>query len=268
LSLCRVVYKKGMRGALLGVAAAGLWLTPAVTAQVLLGNGQAPGISVQWNTPPPPPAPPPPPTTNHGSGGHNQGSSPGPTDQFLADQHTYAPRYDRASQRRGSTRFRRGYVAGYGYGGFLPYDYAAPTTGPGWIRPSVADSQGRLALQVTPASAQVLVDGFYVGVVEDFADRGLWLDPGPRRIEVRADGYDTATFDLRIVEGQTVSYQRDLARLSPRGELRQVNAVPKKFYVIRGCYAGDTPPSAARLPAGCRASDVREVPPTLNVIRK
>lgn len=37
--------------------------------------------------------------------------------------------------------------------------------------------------------------------------------------------------------------------------------VPKTFYVIAGCYAGDTPPRPAWLPPGCDPSSVRVIPP-------
>jgi len=195
--------------------------------------------------------------------GLSSGSSSGVSNQFLADEHTYAPRYDRASQFGGRPRVRGGYVSGFGYAGLAPFGYDTPLA-PLVVEPrasTASSAQGRLALRVTPGSAQVLVDGFYVGEVDDFSDHGLWLEPGPRRIELRADGYDAETFDVRIVDGQTVSYQRSLSRLSPRGSERRVEAAPKQFYVIRGCYAGDTPPSAARLPAGCRAADIRVIPP-------
>lgn len=263
---------------LLAMAGAVLWLTAGASAQTVRGNGQAPGISSQRNTPPKPPTPPPPPPAP--GSGHASGSTSGAVDQFLATPRTYAPRYDRRSQWRGGPRFPRGYGNGNGYGyiGLPPfgYGYGYPYYGDpdpvssrqGWGRPATQDTQGRLALTVTPLSAQVLVDGFYVGLVEDFADRGLWLDPGARRIELRADGYDTATFDVHVEEGETVSYQRNLARLTRGDTSRLAAAVPKKFYVIRGCYAGDTRPTADRLPAGCRAADVREIPASLSVVKK
>lgn len=37
--------------------------------------------------------------------------------------------------------------------------------------------------------------------------------------------------------------------------------LPKTFYVVDGCYAGDTPPRAAQLSPACRAERVRVVPP-------
>ena len=41
-----------------------------------------------------------------------------------------------------------------------------------------------------------------------------------------------------------------------------VPGVPKTFYVIPGCYAGDRRPDPGRLPRGCSAARLRVVPPT------
>jgi hypothetical protein len=125
-------------------------------------------------------------------------------------------------------------------------------------------SEGRLNLYVSPASAQVFVDGFYAGTVGDFQDRGMWLETGPRRIELRADGYDSATFDVRILEDQTVNYRRDLATVTTRPEPPRVAAMPKTFYVIPGCYAGDTKPRTDRLPKGCSSRNMKTVPPVVS----
>jgi hypothetical protein len=121
-----------------------------------------------------------------------------------------------------------------------------------------------LSLFVTPLSSQVLVDGYYVGTVADFQDRGLWMEPGPRRIELRADGYETVTFDVRINEDQTVEYRRELARVTNRSEPPRPPAPPKTFYVIPGCYAGDSRPDTARLPSGCSSKNMKTIPPVIS----
>jgi hypothetical protein len=178
----------------------------------------------------------------------------GSRDVFRAAPWTYAPRYGRLSALRGS-----GYYGGYVDGGYAPYSYA--DTVPNDQAPL---RQGRLSLYVSPLSSQVFVDGFYVGTAGDFQDRGLWLESGPRRIELRADGYETATFDVRILEDQTVNYRRDLGREVARAEAPRVAAMPKTFYVVPGCYAGDRPPAAGRLPSGCTARNVRTIPPVVS----
>jgi hypothetical protein len=180
----------------------------------------------------------------------------GPNDTFRATPRTYAPRYGRLSALRGGG-YDNGYSGGYvdaGYGS-LPYI------------PDVAPSEGRLNLYVSPASAQVLVDGFYVGTVADYQDRSLWLESGPRRIELRADGYQPAAFDLQVIEDRIVDYRRDLVRdgrSAAAVEAPRPPAIPKTFYVIPGCYAGDTPPAADRLPSGCSSKNLKTVPPAVS----
>jgi hypothetical protein len=182
-------------------------------------------------------------------------------DQFQAGPLTYAPRYRTGGWRNDSRHGIPGYGYGFGYSsygpGYVPYvgvetPYAQP------------EPVGRLYLRVIPGTAQVFVDGLYVGVADDFSGSGLSLDAGPRRVELRADGYDTVTFDVRIVPGETVSYRRELARMEARPEAPRVAAIPKTFYVIPRCYAGDTPPQAEDLPRGCRVANVRTIPPIVS----
>jgi hypothetical protein len=180
------------------------------------------------------------------------------SDVFRSTRFSYAPRYGRLSALGGGY-----YGGGYYDSGYPPYAFVE--NGP---NDRIPLRQGRLNLHVSPMSSQVFVDGFYIGTVADFQDRGLWLEPGPRRVELRADGYDDVTFDVRILEDQSVEYRRDLARAAARPEPPRVAAIPKTFYVIPGCYAGDTPPEANRLPNGCSTRNVRTIPPVLSRLTK
>jgi hypothetical protein len=74
---------------------------------------------------------------------------------------------------------------------------------------------GGLRLQVSPRDAQVFVDGYYAGTVDDFdgARQRLKVTIGPHRIELRAPGHETVTFDVTIIEGQTTTYKTSLTRL-------------------------------------------------------
>ncbi len=177
-----------------------------------------------------------------------------PDDVFRATRRTYAPRYGRLSALRGSYY---GYGGGYVDPNYYPYGGSVPDD-------AVPLRDGRLSLFVTPLSAQVQVDGYYVGTVADFQDRGLWLEPGPRRVEIRADGYETVTFDVRITEDETVNYRRELTRQAARSEPPRPPAPPKTFYVIPGCYAGDSRPSADRLPSGCSSKNLKTIPPVMS----
>ena len=267
------------------------------------GNTQVPGFSSRPNpTPPPPSAPGPPPHPSQlPSGGVHpsqlpsapRGSSKAParpfpqappshplptpfagtvpdpfigpamrSDVFRSTPLTYGPRYGRRSALGGS--YGGGYYGGGYYdAGYPPYANVETTP-----NDRVPIREGRLNLHVTPATSQVFIDGFYVGTVGDFQDRGLWLEPGPRRIELRSEGYDDVTFDVRILEDQSVEYRRDLARTAARPEPPRVAAIPKTFYVIPGCYAGDSPPEASRLPNGCSPRNVRTIPPVVSRLTK
>lgn len=240
---------------------AGGWLLPALALGQALpvdtparAVGRVPPTTVTPGPEPPPvPTPLPAPRPQRPDTG-------GLTDQFRAGPYTYAPRFDRGSAR--DRDYRRNWSPAFG--GFWSTYTDVPGTFP-VLRPGGTEpADGRLVLDVAPLSAQVFVDGYYVGAVNDVQARGLWLEAGPRRIELRADGYDTVTFDVRIVEGGSVTYARSLSPAAAVASAARPPAAPAKpFYVIRGCYAGTTPPDAVRLPAGCRAADARVVPPVV-----
>jgi hypothetical protein len=67
-------------------------------------------------------------------------------------------------------------------------------------------------LEVSPKEAQVYVDRFYAGVVDDFDGifQRLTLRPGPHLIEVRKDGYRTLAIEVNLYPGQSVTYRRTM----------------------------------------------------------
>ena len=69
-------------------------------------------------------------------------------------------------------------------------------------------------LQDEPISArlQVFVDGYYVGVVDEFDGvfQRLRLEAGGHRVEIRLDGYSALTFDVLIPPGETVTFRGEL----------------------------------------------------------
>ena len=128
---------------------------------------------------------------------------------------------------------RRSYPYGYGaFGlGYFYYDpyawypdsYSAYSYGaggygyPGYY-PGRAYSDfdtGYLRLRVSPRHAQVFVDGYFAGEVDDYDGiaQALKLESGSYHIEIVAPGYETLAFDIRITPGQKINY---------RGELRRV----------------------------------------------
>jgi len=119
-----------------------------------------------------------------------------------------------------------GYVSPFSY---PTYDYTYPVTStpqapatstPETVQPGSAGAQpdqtnmGGMSFDITPATAQVLVDGTLLGTVGDFTPttQPLGLPAGRHHVEVRADGYHTMRFDVDIVAGQVIPYQGTLER--------------------------------------------------------
>lgn len=96
-----------------------------------------------------------------------------------------------------------GYGRGYGYGGGYGYGvYSGPAY----------QVYGGLRLKVKPREAEVFVDGYYAGTVDDFdgAFQQLNLDVGPHRIEVRLAGYEPVSFEIRTQPGEKITYKGEL----------------------------------------------------------
>jgi hypothetical protein len=163
------------------------------------------------------------------------------------------------------------FFPGYGFGG--PDPYAPGPYGPGYYAQATAASpqagpmrafaKGGLRLETEPGTAQIYVDGYYTGVVEDYGLRGriLELAAGSHHIELRAPGYAVLAFDVNIIPNQTSRFRGDLQLLaspSPTPSAVTASAAPRKYYIIPNCYAGDRPPTGA-LPAGCDRTKIREV---------
>jgi len=148
----------------------------------------------------------------------------------------------------------------------LGLGYAIPTfggyaIGPPSPEPPYTPTPGVLRLAVTPTSAQVFVDGTYVGTVDDvIAQGGLALPPGMHHVEIRASGYQPLTFDVQIEPGGSVSYRGTLDPVRPPVVMRPPSAAAaSRLYVIPNCYLGNIPPRADRLPSGCDIKRVRVV---------
>jgi hypothetical protein len=75
-------------------------------------------------------------------------------------------------------------------------------------------STGGLSFEITPGTAEVFLDGSYVGTVGQFTPttQPLGVTPGRHRIEIRAQGYRTLDFDVDIVAGQVIPYRGVMER--------------------------------------------------------
>ena len=116
-----------------------------------------------------------------------------------------------------------------GYGGYYPWAYGGLGFGgyygyddPGWYDPYPPvysgggyTDDGALRIKVKPREASVYVDGYFAGRVDDFDGifQRLKIDAGPHRVEVRLDGYETLTFDVRLEPDRTVTYTGELKKL-------------------------------------------------------
>jgi hypothetical protein len=118
------------------------------------------------------------------------------------------------------------YYDPFWYGGYSGYGYGYPSgyygggyygSGGGYYGAYGGGSSsssniyglGKLRLKVKPRDAEVYVDGYYVGLVDDFDGtfQRLTLDAGPHRIEIRKPGFNTVTFDVQIPDDETVTWK-------------------------------------------------------------
>jgi hypothetical protein len=112
---------------------------------------------------------------------------------------------------------RRGrYYSPYYYG--IGYGYGYHYYGGGYYGGSYSYT-GSVRLKVKPRAAEVLVDGYYVGTVDDFDGtfQSLKLETGPASIEIRADGYESLQLQVRILPDETITYEGDLTAAPATG---------------------------------------------------
>lgn len=80
---------------------------------------------------------------------------------------------------------------------------------------SYGNDDGSLRLKIKPKDAEVYVDGYYVGVVDEFDGlfQRLHIEAGAHRIEVRAAGYEPLTFEVKITPEHTTTYQGEMKKI-------------------------------------------------------
>ena len=94
-------------------------------------------------------------------------------------------------------------------GGFALSSYG------GWPLP-YADTHGvptgGLRLQIEPGSAELFVDGYYAGIVDDFDGifQRLTLTVGPHEIEIEGPGLQPQVFNVYVDPARTVDVRADL----------------------------------------------------------
>jgi hypothetical protein len=90
---------------------------------------------------------------------------------------------------------------GYGYGA-APY---SPWQASGY-------DIGGIRLKVRPRDAQVFVDGYYAGLVDDFDGtfQSLRLEQGGHKIEIHMPGFEDLELDVHVQPGRTITLSEQL----------------------------------------------------------
>jgi hypothetical protein len=147
-----------------------------------------------------------------GGGGHGFGGGRG---------FSHGPGFARGPRFDGRGRFDHGHFRGPFFGGFYdpfyPYDWF-----PFAVYPYADFSYGLtldadIHVKVDPKDAQVFVDGYYAGQVDDFdgAFQRLHVTPGGHAITIYLDGYRTVTKNLYARPDGTVTFTDQLQALGP-----------------------------------------------------
>ncbi len=156
----------------------------------------------------------------------------------------------------------------YGAGAFGAGWYGAGAFGgwygPGWSGGPFGYGQGgfynraSVRIHVSPRTAEVFVDGYYAGQVDQFDGtfQRLNIEPGEHEITVYADGYQTLRQRLYLQPtGNTVTIRQDLEPLQP-GEVQDPRPAPTNAVQSRTPSqpprqqrrSGATPPSNVVVP--------------------
>jgi hypothetical protein len=136
------------------------------------------------------------------------------------------------------------------YGGYQypirPYGY-----GYRWAEPDAS-----VRLEVKPKEAEVFVDGYYAGVVDDFdgAFQRLDVPPGEHEIELWLDGYRTVRQKVYLTRDNTFKIKYHMERLAS-GEPQEPKPQPLE------APQGANPPRMQQPPAMGRGPMTRRLPP-------
>jgi hypothetical protein len=120
--------------------------------------------------------------------------------------------------------FYGGFYSGF-YNPFFWGPYGHPYPYPYYGR-FAYDDTGSARLQVTPRNTQVYVDGYFVGIVDDFDGnfQRLNVEAGEHELQLYLEGYRTFTQKVLLVRGRTLKISHVMQPLGP-GETAQ--PIPK-----------------------------------------
>lgn len=75
---------------------------------------------------------------------------------------------------------------------------------------STSQPRGYLRFEVTPDTAELLLDEKYSGQLAGWVEGVVPVTPGVRRVTLRADGYISQRFDVEIAAHEEVTFRLDL----------------------------------------------------------
>ena len=106
-----------------------------------------------------------------------------------------------------------GFVGGFGPVPFY-YGYNGYAYGAAYPWPAGSYDAGGIRLKVDPRDAEVFVDGYYAGLVDDFDGvfQSLKVAPGGHKIEIRMPGFDDLELDVHVQPGRTVTLSEQMRR--------------------------------------------------------
>ena len=112
------------------------------------------------------------------------------------------------------TPFYWGAYWGPYWGGGYPYYYGGPYYGYG---PYYYDNSGSARLQISPREAQVYVDGYFAGVVDNFDGnlQRLNVESGEHELQFHLQGYRPFSIKVLFVRGRTVKITHAMEPLGP-----------------------------------------------------
>ena len=109
-----------------------------------------------------------------------------------------------------------------------------------------AEPESAVRLEVTPREAEVYVDGYYAGIVDDFDGifQRLRLPPGEHGITLYRDGYRSVTERVYLTPRSTFKIRYRMEPLGPGevAEPRPVPLTPPTPTIPPGPRAGQPPP--------------------------
>jgi hypothetical protein len=135
----------------------------------------------------------------------------------------------------------------YGGWGQGPYPYGYP------MHYAIPDSS--IHLDVTPKQAEVYVDGYYAGIVDDFDGmfQRLRVAPGNHQLELWMDGYRVVKQSVYLKVDETLKLKYAMEKLGP-GEVPEAKPTPPPppMNMQTGGYGeqGGYPPQSGYAPQG------------------